>query len=441
MLAAVVWRLCPAERTYAWPWPGPWPSSAPALVAIAWAAAGAALAVAWWRRPEADERRALVALALWPAGPLALAWSVLPASGLPNAGAAVALAASAGAGWALARGAQARAALGRGRRGWLEGKIWIGCHAAALAGIAAAGLWTGSLAAPGSFLLSLALYPLYALVQLYLLLAIPWPWLRALSAGRRRAATAAAACLFALAHWPNPVVMALCAIGMSVWAREYDRGRGLVPLALSMGVLATLVTQNLPDRWTEHMRVGPGCVRLRAVPALAAGAAERTIHLPAGKPRTQAFLADLYPGIAGRSPAPAELDRWWLSLTACRRGVLAWSFFISEEYHRKFGSPAGEPPLPGNTHWTQLPDPWPARIGAFTEPDPALPPDEWDGFLQRLYREILHRTSTAGERAAWSVDLSPRQQQRLVEVLLERRLELGRAPFDTLDCRAMRLHD
>jgi hypothetical protein len=207
-----------------------------------------------------------------------------------------------------------------------------------------------------------------------------------------------------------------------------------------MGLLATLAAQGLPDRWTDHMRVGPRFVWERTAVALAAQTARRTANVPAGEQRTQAFLRTIYPELVGREAAPEELARWWRSIAACRRGVLAWRFYLSEEYQRKFGGPAGEAPLPGDVHWTRLPAPWPARIDAFTRDLPGTVPPTWESFLSRLYREILRREPLAAELAAWPRQLSLRQRERLVTVLLERRRELATAPFDTCSCGAMRLH-
>jgi hypothetical protein len=317
--------------------------------------------------------------------------------------------------------------------------------------LAAASLAGGDLHDGRTLAVSLATYPLYAAVQLALVLGVTWPSLRRLGDRSTAPAVTAAALLFALVHWPNPLLMALTGLGMLLWAREYGRGRPPWHLAVSMGLLATLAAQGLPDPWTEHMRAGPGCVRQRAVPVLAADAGARTAELAAGRTRTLAFLAALYPATVGRTVTDAELDRWWSTLEPCRRGVLAWRFYISEEYRRKFGEPAGEAPLPGDVHWTALPPPWPGRIGGLTGPapadgrdapgSPAVAPDRaWRAHLERLYRTILRREPSAAELAAWSPALSPRQQERLVEVLLERRRELARAPFDTLGCRALRLH-
>jgi len=448
-------RLAPGE------WPAAWPTAggpgqrtgrllAGGLLLAAVAAAGLAASPA----PDRRWRRHLLAAMCWPAVPLAAAWLALPAAGPPTLRTLWLLPALVLAAWLLGRrgrgwlGGAATAASAGARRGLLEGRLWRWAHPVVLVAGAAAGLAAGGFGDTRALLLSAVLYPLYALVQLALALAIPWPWLRRLAPGRGVAAGAAAgvtaAAVFALVHWPNPVVMVLTAGGMLVWAHEYARGRPLWHLALSMGLLATVAAQGLPDAWTEHMRTGPGAVRQRAVAALATAAAARTDHLPAGRSRALALLAELYPATVGRHATQAELARWWRSLQPCRRAVLAWRFFISEEYRRKSGGPAGEAPLPGDVHWTDLPAPWPGRIGAFAASPAAADPDgdadAWTTHLHRLYREILRREPAPAELAAWSPALSPRQQQRLVEVLLERRGSLARTPFDTLGCRGMRLH-
>jgi hypothetical protein len=153
-----------------------------------------------------------------------------------------------------------------------------------------------------------------------------------------------------------------------------------------------------------------------------------------------ARLAALYPDVVGREASPEELDRWWRSIHACRRGVLAWQVYFSDEYARKFGGPAGEEPLDGRIHWSRLPPPWPARIGAFTRDEPGAPPPSWEGFLRRLYREILRREPSGAELASWPRGLSVVQQQRLLRYLLEQRRSLASAPFDTCTCEKLLLH-
>jgi hypothetical protein len=103
--------------------------------------------------------------------------------------------------------------------------------------------------------LALATYPLYAAAQLGAALVLPWTqWERdGISRGHR---VVAATILFALVHWPNPFATAATAAGMALWALAWRAGSAFIPLALSMGIMATFVTQGLPESMTGHMRVG-----------------------------------------------------------------------------------------------------------------------------------------------------------------------------------------
>ncbi|RKZ17810.1 hypothetical protein DRQ53_02275 [bacterium] len=110
-------------------------------------------------------------------------------------------------------------------------------------------------AADGDTPISLATYPIFALAQLAAALVLPWTqWARdGVSSGRR---VTGSTLLFALAHWPNPFAIMVTAAGMFVWGMAWRRGSALLPLALSMGLTATVITQTLPDDLTAHMRVG-----------------------------------------------------------------------------------------------------------------------------------------------------------------------------------------
>ncbi len=451
LAGAAWWRLAPGELPHAGPWPGAALPAGPLAGGLGLAAA--ALAALAWRsgrtRAPGLDAATLAGALLWPALPLAAAWLVLPVAGPPTLRVlwlAPVLALGAWLWHVRPRPAAGPPPARRRGRTW-----WLG-HALAFPLLGGAGWLAGGFADVRAVVLSLLLYPLYAWLQLVLVLGLSWPRLRRLAGPRPLLAAITVAALFALIHWPNPVLMALTGLGMLVWAREFYRGRPLWQLAISMGLLATVVAQGLPDTWTEHMRVGPGGVRLRAAPALAADAHQATASLAPGPARTRAFLAALYPATVGREATDAELDRWWRSLWPCRRAVLAWRFYVSPEYERRFGAPAGEAPLPGDVHWTRLPAPWPERIGTRarpldgpTPPTPAAgdgkgAPAAWRPYLARLYREILRREPAPAELAAWSPALSPRQQQRLAEVLLDQRRDLARAPFDTLGCAEMLLH-
>jgi len=433
LLAAMILRLAPGEHAFAWPWLGAIP---PINLVLPIAAAGAAVlaTISWRHAPDQAWRNALVVCLAWPAVPLAVAWLILPAAGAPSLLAKLAVTVLGLAAWLLYRHLPVHPEHPTRPR-WR----WIVLHGIAVAALVIVGVWGGGFDDPRAFWLSLAIYPVYALAQLFMVLAVLWPRLRLLAGGRTAPAVATVSFLFALVHWPNPALVLLTGLGMTLWAVAYARGRGLVILALSMGLLATLASQGLPDQWTDHMRSGPRFVRQRAVPRLAGAANRRTQHLSVGRDRATAFLADLYPSLTGREASPAELDRWWRSLVPCRRSVLAWSFFYSDEYNRKFAAPAGQEPLPDYTHWTRLPAPWRERISTFTGHEPGLSTETWREFLARCYREILHRTASPGELASWSEDLTPRQRRRLVRVLLEHRHAFEAAPFDTIDCATLQL--
>jgi len=86
-------------------------------------------------------------------------------------------------------------------------------------------------------------------------------------------------------------------------------------LAIVMGVAATSFTRFMPDSWTEHMKAGPGLVRLRAVEMLG-GRGEMVIEeLAANVVDPQEFLEAIYPSIIGREATPRELENWEAALT------------------------------------------------------------------------------------------------------------------------------
>lgn len=434
LLVAVHLRHAPADRAYAWP-AGPW-DLPPGPVGLLLAIGGLILGASALRSDASGARRAsLIRALLWPALPLGVAWLVLPAAGPPTPKSLL-LVAAVGAGLTMLRRGSDRPAPRPRRPPWLEPR-WIGFHGAALLVLAASVALTDGVEDPPGLWVSLLLYPLYALVQLFLVLvAIAPSWRRWVGEDPRGVAVLAAA-VFALVHWPNPLLMVLTGLGMIVWAREYLRGRPPWALAVSMGLLATLSAQGLPHDWTEHMRTGPRAVRQRAAPDLAARAAAQVADRPAGRARTEAWLAELYPGIVGREARAVELDRWWRSIDACRRGMVAWHFFLSSEYRRRQGLPEDEPPFDPGRPWAHLPEPWVGRIHELVHGAPVGAGDPWEAYLEHLYREVLDREAAAEEIQSWSRTLAPRQQQRVVELLLERRHDWSTTPFDTLDCATM----
>lgn len=64
--------------------------------------------------------------------------------------------------------------------------------------------------------------------------------------------------LFAIIHWPNPVLAVATLIGGTMSAYFFQRNRNLYWLALSHAVLAVSLLYFLPDSWHHHLRIGPG---------------------------------------------------------------------------------------------------------------------------------------------------------------------------------------
>lgn len=64
--------------------------------------------------------------------------------------------------------------------------------------------------------------------------------------------------LFALLHWPNPVLVPLTAIGGILMSWLFVKERNVLPLAVWQGVLGTIVWWAFPVAWHHAMRVGPG---------------------------------------------------------------------------------------------------------------------------------------------------------------------------------------
>lgn len=95
--------------------------------------------------------------------------------------------------------------------------------------------------------------PLWALLQQYMLLAFINHRLRVLTGGRSAAATAV---MFALLHFPNPLLMIACAAGGYIWAREYEREPNLFATAITHTVASAFLANSLPGSLLKNMVVG-----------------------------------------------------------------------------------------------------------------------------------------------------------------------------------------
>ena len=67
--------------------------------------------------------------------------------------------------------------------------------------------------------------------------------------------------LFALLHWPNPVLVPLTLIGGALMAWLFWKERNILPLTIWQTILGTLVWEAFPTAWHHAMRVGPGFYR------------------------------------------------------------------------------------------------------------------------------------------------------------------------------------
>lgn len=431
VLTLETYRLSAAERPFGAP--VPWSADGwPVVAATAAVVALLAVGLAARRLPRGPDRRMLAELLVMPAVVLAWLWGRPATSGFHPGDVlgAVVVGSVAALLWRTTPRPPAKDPAGPGL---FDGRRWRLGNVAFVALPVVVALATGARIAWSSLGISLALYPLYAFLQLALVLALPFPRLVHLAGPRAAVATCTA--LFALVHWPNGALMAVTAAAMAFWAAEYRRGRRLLALALSMGLAATTFTQLLPHALTSHMRVGPGYVRLRAVPALAGAAA-----VDPAQPVVAGFIGPLYPAAIGRPATAVELARWEASVGAARRGALAWYFFNAPEYRERFGQAPDAPRLGDATPWTQLEPAWRARVAPFaTAAYARAHGDTWEGFLGGIYRDVLGREAAPADLASWPQTLSARERERLVEVLLANRGRLRRAPFDTLTAEALEL--
>ncbi|HJQ68700.1 MAG TPA: CPBP family glutamic-type intramembrane protease [Blastocatellia bacterium] len=119
--------------------------------------------------------------------------------------------------------------------------------------VVAVGWAAGTLRFGTKFYSMLLTVPLWALLQQYMLLAFANHRLRVLAGGRSAAATAA---MFALLHFPNPILMIVCAAGGYIWAREYEREPNLFATALTHTLASAFLANSLPGSLLKNMVVG-----------------------------------------------------------------------------------------------------------------------------------------------------------------------------------------
>lgn len=111
----------------------------------------------------------------------------------------------------------------------------------------------GTLRFGAKFYSMLLSVPLWALLQQYMLLAFINHRLRVLTGARSAAATAL---MFALLHFPNPILMIVCAAGGYIWVREYEREPNLFATAVTHTVASAFLANSLPGSVLKNMVVG-----------------------------------------------------------------------------------------------------------------------------------------------------------------------------------------
>ena len=69
--------------------------------------------------------------------------------------------------------------------------------------------------------------------------------------------------IFAVLHWPNPVLVPLTLFGGIAMSWLFATERNILPLALGQAILGALVWWAFPLSWHHSMRVGPGYEQFR----------------------------------------------------------------------------------------------------------------------------------------------------------------------------------
>ena len=69
--------------------------------------------------------------------------------------------------------------------------------------------------------------------------------------------------LFALLHWPNPVLVPLTFVGGALMAWLFSKDRNILPLVVWQTILGSLIWWAFPIAWHHSMRVGPGFYHFR----------------------------------------------------------------------------------------------------------------------------------------------------------------------------------
>jgi len=123
--------------------------------------------------------------------------------------------------------------------------------------IATAGMFTRTFGPPQAIPLHRAWqYAIWALLQEFLLQSFMYVRLESVLGSPR--AVLAAAGLFAVAHFPSPLLTILSFLGAIFFCEMFRRYRNIYPLGLIHAGLGLTIAATLPDPVLHHMRVGLG---------------------------------------------------------------------------------------------------------------------------------------------------------------------------------------
>jgi len=135
--------------------------------------------------------------------------------------------------------------------------LTLGLGALLVMVIVAVGYATRSLGSPQALPLNRAWqYAIWALVQEFILQSFIYVRLELVVGSRW--AVLGAACLFALAHVPSPLLTVLSFLGALLFCEMFRRYRNIYTLGLVHAALGLTIASSLPDQLLHHMRVGIG---------------------------------------------------------------------------------------------------------------------------------------------------------------------------------------
>lgn len=427
ILAAAGIRFPASVRVHTSPVPIPpdqWWTVVAGLLAVA-----TILGIKGWRQLPAGPARA-AAIRVWGlfSALFLSGWGFLSPSGFGPADVVVLVLLALGLAASFANDLRHHRALGLGRANFVQALRWLA--APTLLVLAALYVFRAAPEADAEdstpIVVALLTYPAYALIQI---LVFQTFLVRDLQRMRRGpiAIVGTTSLLFALVHWPNPVVMGACLLGMAGWTAVYLRAPNVYAVAISMGLTAAALAQWAPQDLTHHMRVGPNYAVTRARHEREAARARLVDHYAddayfrAAGGTLEGWVRALYRDLLERAPTSGEVAGWVGTLEREYRAYVARQFHNSDEYRARHPEvPLRElqeidllrrdfrPDAPGYEHLRPL-----LSDQAFHQAGGAFHP-----WLRLVYQTLLERTPSDVELQAWPAVPKLEQRRHVVEEFL-----------------------